>query len=212
MIAGEPRRADDLARWDRRYLTRERAEPAGASASFPEPPAALRRLATLLPERGRAVDLAGGDGGGARFLARRGLEPIVVDGSSVALERATAFAASDGFELGTRQVDLARTRLATVLEVVGQPTPSVITCFNYLDRSLLASIAGDLPSGTRFIVAVATTTNLERNRRPPERFLLRPGELPALVVGPGPSPVRVLHRREGWADGRHLAELAVEAR
>jgi hypothetical protein len=62
------------------------------------------------------------------------------------------------------------------------------------------------------VAAVATTTNLERHRRPPARFLLDPGELARLVVGDRASRLRVHHRREGWADDRHRAEIAVEAR
>lgn len=201
----------DRARWNRRYWLKERSEPAKASTGPPDPPSALLRLASLLPTEGRAVDLAGGDGGGGLFLARRGLSTTVVDVSSVALARASVFAEADGAALEAVEVDLGGADLGAVLDAVAGPPPAIITCFNYLDRAILSSVGAHLPTGARFMVAIATTTNLECNRRPPERFLLEPGELGSLV-GIDRSSLQVLHRREGWADGRHLAELVVRAR
>lgn len=200
------------ARWDDRYRAKTDAEAGVSHRSIPDPPPALIRLASLIPTSGRALDLAGGDGGGALFLGRRGLEPTVVDVSPVALDRAVSFAAAEDLPLATIQADLGRVPLTDLLDVVGWPTPTVITCCNYLHRPLLASVAGGLPSGARFVVAIATSTNLERHARPSARFLLEPGELVSLVVGQAPSRLRILHRREGWSPEGHRAELVVEAR
>lgn len=205
----EPR--DDQARWDARYRAREATAPA-AGQDPPGPPDALLRLSSLLPARGRVIDLAGGDGGGALFLAARGLGVTVADVSPVALARAEGFARVAQVELDTAAVDLTGIGLGRALADIGGVTPAAITCWNYLSRPLLASVADELPSGCRFLVGVATTTNLERNERPSARFLLEPGELTELVVGAVPTRLRVLHRREGWAADRHRAELVVEAR
>lgn len=210
--AEDPGDSTDRDRWDARYRARDRAEPAGGPGPSPHPPSALFRLAALLPDRGRAIDLAGGDGGGGLFLARRGLDAVVVDGSTAALDRARAFAAADGIPLTTMAMDLDGVALSMVLSAVGPPAPSIVTCCNFLDRRLLASVADGLPSGARFLAAIATTTNLERHPRPSRRFLLEPGQLASLVLGSSSERLRVLHRREGWAEDRHLAELVVEAR
>ncbi len=202
---------DDRRRWNDRY----RARAASDTGSGAERAGPLARLLSVLPTEGRAIDLAGGDGGVARFLAARGLSATVVDVSDVALERAAASATAADLDVTTHRLDLAGRSLGqvlgAVLGAVGPPAPTVVTCFNYLDRALLASVADGLPTGCRFLTAVATTTNLERNDRPGPRFLLDPGELVELVAG-GADRLRILHRREGWADGRHRSELAVVAR
>ena len=166
----------------------------------------------MIPPGGRVVDLAGGDGGGALFLADRGLDACLVDVADVALERAAVFARRRELSLRTLRADLADRPLGWVLDQLGPPAPALVTCWNYLDRTLLRSVADDLPGGARFAVAIATTTNRQRHERPPARFLLDPGELATLVVPDDRSRLRVLHRREGWADDRHVAELVVEAR
>lgn len=203
---------DDRQRWNERYEARDRTAPADRAAGpEPSPPTPLLRMVSLLPIAGRAVDLAGGDGGAGLLLAGRGLPTTVVDVSDVGLRRADGFARRHGLDLGTLRFDLRGHRLGEVLAAVGGPAPAVVTCFNFLDRTLLASVATDLPSGCRFLAAIATVTNLERHERPPARFLLERGELESLVLGDGARPLRVLHRREGWADDRHRAEIAVEA-
>lgn len=201
----------DRRRWNERYRVREVANPAGPVGSEPNPPRPLERMASLLPPAGVAVDLAGGDGGAALFLGGRGLEPTLVDVSDVALARAESLARSHHLSLRTVRHDLAGRPLGQILTRLGGSSPAIVTCFNYLDRVLLGSIPTELPVGCRFMAAVATTTNLERHPNPSARFLLDPGELADLVVGVG-SRLSVLHRREGWADDRHRAEIVVEAR
>ncbi|MEL6984394.1 MAG: hypothetical protein AAFO29_18345, partial [Actinomycetota bacterium] len=175
---------DDRAHWDARYRARDQAEPAAEDP--PGPPDALQRLASLLPATGRVVDLAGGDGGGGLFLARRGLEVTIGDISEVALRRAAGFAERSELALETASIDLAGIGLRDAIVAAGvlTPAPAAVTCWSYLSRPLLSSVADELPSGCRFLTAIATTTNLERNARPPARFLLAAGELAELVVGP----------------------------
>lgn len=197
----------DRDRWNDRYREREAEDPSAEVG----PPAPLPRLATMLPPGGTAVDLAGGDGGGAIFLAEHGFDTTLVDVAEVALERAARRAEHLNLALRTERMDLAGLRLGQVLDRLGPPPPDVVTCFHHLQRPLLASVAQDLPPGSLFLAAIATRTNLERHDRPPARFLLKPGELFELVAGDG-SALQVLHRREGWADDRHRAEIAVRRR
>ncbi|MEM9562534.1 MAG: class I SAM-dependent methyltransferase [Actinomycetota bacterium] len=206
------RSGDRAERWNERYRDRERAEPAATTEAVPGPSGAMVRLSSTLPTAGVAIDLAGGDGGDAIALADWGLDAVLVDWSRAALDRATTFAARLDRPLTTVRLDLAGRRLADVLAAIGEPRPAVVTCVNYLDRDLLASVAADLPPGGRFLASIATTTNLERNQRPPAPFLLGRGELFDLVTASRPDRLRVLHRRQGWCDDRHHAEVAVEAR
>lgn len=205
---------DDASRWNARYRAQE--TPASPDARVPSPavPQALIRAAPYLPVDGTAIDLAGGNGGGALWMAERGLNAVLVEVSEVAIAQASALAASRSLALQATEMDLAGADLGSVLERVASTTDSfppvtVISCFHYLERSLLASVNHGLPPGAVFTAAIATTTNLERNQRPSARFLLEPGELLNLVVGD--SSLEVLRHREGWNEsGQHEAELTIK--
>lgn len=92
----------DRDRWNARYAD-------GAYESRRHPSPYLEQNAHLLPENGRALDLACGAGRNAIYLANRGFSVDAVDISRVALERGRADAAElpirwiecdldDGFE------------------------------------------------------------------------------------------------------------------
>jgi SAM-dependent methyltransferase len=208
--------SEDLSRWNDRYrLLADDADDAGRPVDSP-PPSALLRLDHLLPRTGTAVDLAGGIGSAALYLAARGMDAVLVDISDVALALARRRAADLGLHISALQNDLAGSDLAAVMAGVGDDHPgagvALISCFHYLERSLLASVAAGLPAGAMFVAAIATVTNLERNPRPPERFLLQPGELRALVLGDGPDRegLELVHYSEGWhSSDHHEAELVV---
>lgn len=195
----------DRDRWNDRYL---------AQTELAGPPFALEPVAHLLPAEGLAIDLAGGDGAGAQYLAERGLSPVLVEVSDVALRQAMGRTFPDGGQLETVNLDLSQSSLAEVLAVAAQGRPvAVVICLHYLQPGLLVSVASDLPAGATFVCAIATTTNLERNERPSRRFLLEPGELRRLVLGEGepPSDVQVLLSREAWNDrNQHEAVLVIQ--
>jgi hypothetical protein len=176
----------------------------------------------LLPDHGMAVDLAGGDGGAALELAGRGNQAALVEVSDVAIERAEAAAGRRPGSAAGRftgvNFDLADRTLGHALAAVAaagagpdsksSAAVTVVTCFHYLNRTILRSVAADLPPGAVFAAAIATTTNLERHPRPSARFLLDPGELRELVIGR--SDLEVVHWAEGWVrTGHHEAELVV---
>src|SRR5689334_20619235 len=170
---------DDRARWNARY--RE-----GAKDHEPSP--FLEGLDALLPRRGRALDVAGGAGRNALWLARRGLAATLADVSDVALATAARAAAEAGLPLATAQVDLERA-----------PLPAgpwdVVTVFYFLQRSLFPAIAGALAPGGLLVVAHPTRSNLMRHPRPGADHLLLDGELPGLVAG-----LEVVSYEEGWCD------------
>lgn len=209
----------DRARWNARYK--------GVTPHV-RPPEALRRLAEFLPDAGLAIDLAGGTGGGALFMAARGLPSVVVDVSDVAISQAGQQAARAAAPVSSLRLDIAEATMADLLSdpalttLIGDQAVAgsgaevgagvgIVTCFHYLQKRLLRSVADGLPPGARFMAAIATTINLERNERPSARFLLKPGELRRLVAPDGEDRLTVLHDEEGWHDGdHHEAELVVE--
>jgi len=177
----------DREKWNARY----RAEEA------PSPPSPfLTSLAPLLPRRGRALDVAGGTGRHALWLARRGLETTLADVSDVALEKAAAAARREGLTLATLAIDLQATPLP--------PGPwDVIVCRYFLHRPLFAGFPAALAPGGWLVVTHATHSNLQRHDRPGPEYLLDDGELPALIRG-----LTVIRSEEGWVEsGRHEARL-----
>lgn len=155
----------------------------------------LGRSLHHFPRAGRAMDVAGGAGRAAVILGARGLTVTLVDISEVALAMAIEHGQRSRVELQTLHLDLAV-----------DPLPAgpwdLITCFNYLDRALFPVMIESLAPGGQLAVSLATRTNLERNKRPPSRFLLDDGELPSLL-----SPLSVVFYTEGWnTEGRHMAD------
>jgi SAM-dependent methyltransferase len=175
----------DRERWNERY--REPAPPAAPSPF-------LLAVEPLLPRCGRALDVAGGSGRHALWLARRGLEVTLADVSDVALARAAEEARREGLPLATVQVDLE-----------AAPLPAgpweLVVCTYFLHRPLFAAVEAALAPGGLLVVAHATRTNLERHARPGPSHVLEDGELPGLL-----GALEVLRYEEGWLDaGRHEA-------
>jgi tellurite methyltransferase len=179
----------DREKWDAKYAT--------FSGIPTEPSAVLIGLAAFLPISGRALDVAGGAGRNARWLAARGLEVTMWDVSAVGLALARERAQAANLRLETVEIDLE----ATEQLPPGQFDLVVSVC--YLYRPLLARLPSVLKPGGTLIVIQPTLRNLERNDKPPAPYLLAEGELPRLAPG-----LEVVHYEESWlADGRHDAVL-----
>ena len=179
---------EDRFKWDERY--RE-----GTHVPL-EPAPFLLSLDDVLPRNGRALDVAGGAGRHALWLAARGLDVTLLDVSEVGLQKAQAKAAAAGLPLRT---------LARDLEAEGLPEGpwDLIVSFYYLQRSLLAQFPRVLAPGGLLVYAHPTRSNLDRNERPPADYLLEDGELPSLI-----QELEVLRYEEGWFDeGRHEARV-----
>ena len=171
-----------LERWDARHATGEGPD---EPSSF-----VVVELAPLLNEPGRAIDVAGGRGRHARWLADRGWNVTLVDFSPVALEA-----------VGDERVGLVEADLQASLFPEGPW--DLVLIVHYLDRALYPTIRTQLAPGGLLAVAVATERNLERHDRPSLPYVLAPGEAPALVEG-----MRIVHYAEGWSvEDRHEARL-----
>ncbi len=180
----------DAEHWDVRWAE---AGPPG------EPEPWLVRAAHRLPTSGRAVDLAGGQGRNALWLAARGLDVTVVDVSAVGLERARAAAAARGLALSTLQRDLPTEG--------APPGPwDLAVIVRYLDRELLAGLPAVLADGGLVAFSQPTVVNLERHEHPREEFLLAEGEMASLVERI--EGLEVVELFEGWTpEGTHEAQL-----
>lgn len=179
---------DATARWNRRYL--------GGDAPR-EPAEAVVELLEDLPP-GRALDVAGGAGRHAIWLAQRGWDVLLVDAAEIGLRLAGERAHAAGATLKVLQRNLMAEPLPT-----GRFDLVVVVAF--LDRDVLDAVPDALVPGGRLVFVQPTTTNLERHDRPPRRFLLEPGEMARIGDRLG---LEVEVCDEGWwPDGRHQARL-----
>jgi SAM-dependent methyltransferase len=188
--------SEDQNRWDEKY--RERPfNPGQGPAPF------LKQHLTLLP-RGKALDLAAGEGRNAVFLAEHGFEVEAVDISRVALVRAKKLAGFRGVKIKTVWSDLKEYRIPP-------GHFDLIIDFDYLDRSLIPSIKRGLKRGGLVIFETYTTSQKSRGTGGPENpeYLLKPNELLRLFKG-----LRVLFYREGifpqGRAGKAIASLIAE--
>jgi SAM-dependent methyltransferase len=182
----------DQERWNARYA--EKAVP-GTPSPY------LGDLDDLIPRHGRALDVAGGAGRNAIWLARRGLLTTLLDVSDVALGQAAGVARVAGLQLSTVRLDLEASPLPT-------GPWDLILCTYFLQRSLFPAFAEALAPGGLLVFAHATRKNLERHPRPGPSHLLEEGELPGLLGG-----LEILRFEEGWLEGgRHEARAVARRR
>ena len=178
----------DRDKWNAKYKQAESAPT--------EPSILLKSLEGILPRRGRALDVAGGAGRHAIWLAKRGLDVTLADISAV------------GLEIARRRSHLAGTSIDTCeIDFTVDPFPAgpwdLIVSFHYLWRPLFDVFPNVLAAGGILVFVQPTRSNLQRNEKPPEGFLLEDGELPTLVTG-----LSIIRHEEGWlAEGRHDALL-----
>lgn len=182
----------DRQRWNGRY--RESPGTRGPSGF-------LRSLAERLPREGRALEVAGGTGQDAVWLARRGLDVTLLEVSDVALERSAEAAREAGVSLRLMRWDAETEPLP--------PGPyALVLCLNFLHRPLFAAWREVLAPGGRLVYAQPTRANLQRHAHPSARFLLEEGELPRLLEG-----WELLEYTEGWTEeGRHEARVVATPR
>lgn len=182
---------DPKSHWNSRY-----ADGPGISSVAPF----MDVVQPYLPASGTAVDLAGGSGRNAIWLAQQGLATTLIDVSDVALDHARTAAEAGGVELELVTHDLEG-------EGIPQRSWDVALIHLFLDREVLGAVASHLNPGGLVLFMQPTVTNLQRHEHPSERFLLQDGELAQwLAAQPLLEEVQLT---EGWveATGRHEAQL-----
>ena len=182
------------SRWDSRY----RENPVLKDPSF-----FLCEHYKHFPPAGTVVDVAGGNGQNAIWLANHGFSTTLLDVSSVALTQAQEPAKKEKVSIECQQHDLETQSMPK-----GRKWDGVFLQL-FLDRALVRTIPESLNFGGLFLFAHPTQTNLEKHEHPSERFLLEDGEIHTLVDQL--QSMRIIHIDEAWrSSGRHEAWLIAQ--
>ncbi|WP_139349763.1 class I SAM-dependent methyltransferase [Thioalkalivibrio denitrificans] len=186
-------------KWDTRYRD--------ADVSEARPCRVLAEFAHLLPERGRALDLAAGLGGNAKLLAEAGLDTEAWDISPVAVEKLNEYARTRGLPLE-----------AVVRDVENAPPVEhsfdVIVVSRFLERPLVPALIGALRPGGLVFYETFTREKVDETGPSNPDFRLAPNELLTLF-----SPLRLVAYREegvigdtgrGWRNEAMLIGMKVD--
>jgi tellurite methyltransferase len=184
-------RQDDRARWDQRY--RE-----GSHASLEPDPFLLRAasefIEPLFPHAGTALDIAGGVGRHAIWLAERGWQVTILDFSEAALAQAQANAAKHRDKIEFQLTDLTRFQASSTYDLV--------LAFFYLEREIFPALLASLRPGGLLVYKTYTRLQPKFGGGPTHpMYLLEENEL--LRAFPGLS---ILYYQETVRD-RGVAEL-----
>ena len=158
LISAAPR---DQSRWDRKYATEE-------FLFGTQPIRFLAKNVHLLP-KGRALDLAMGEGRNGVYLATQGFDVVGLDISPTGLNKAHLLAKHNNVEIETRVVDLENHQLE-------KNAYDVVLCTYYLQRNLFDQIKNALKPGG---MALIETYNIDylRYANFSRKYLLEPNEL-----------------------------------
>jgi 2-polyprenyl-3-methyl-5-hydroxy-6-metoxy-1,4-benzoquinol methylase len=149
-------------RWNARYASR-------VNTHEEEPHPFLREHLALLP-RGRALELAMGEGHNAIFLARQGFSVTGLDVSDIAVERSLRMSQVAGVAIEVHCTDLRTTTLPA-------DTYDVVVCFYYLQRDLFPQVVNTLRTGGIVIYETFTGEQARYGHPTNPDYLLRPNEL-----------------------------------
>jgi tellurite methyltransferase len=179
----------DREKWDEKYRQ--------GSHSSDQPSQIVTDLAPILlpgTSQKRALDVAGGAGRHAIWLAQQGWDATLADISRIAISKAVQRATTLAVSLTTLEIDLEETSFPA------GPWDLIID-FHYLSRSLIPRMIANLSVGGLFVMVQPTKRNLERHPKPSIEYLLEEGELPKLLAG-----LQVIRYEEGWlTEDRHEA-------
>jgi SAM-dependent methyltransferase len=179
----------DRARWNERYAREGLVMGAG-----PKP--VIRELGHLLPQSGRALDIACGEGQLALWLAGRGLQVTAVDIAAVGLEKLRRQAKA--LELEDRVVAV-ETDLDDGLPDL-QAGLDLVTCIDFYSPPLMAAARELLaPAGLLLVQVVLQPPGGDSPRRAARNEAL------GFAAGLG-----IHFYREGIINGRELAQLLAQ--
>jgi tellurite methyltransferase len=169
----------DQKRWDERFGKREFAFGKEANPF-------LKRHITLLP-KGRALDIATGEGRNAVFMALHGFDVDAVDISKMGLRKVQRLAKETGVKIHTFHADLDTYQIK-------KGHYDLIANFYYLKRSLIPKIKKGLKKGGKVIFETYILEHRSLGTGGPKQseYFLRPNELLKLFDG-----FRIVRYREG---------------
>ncbi|KAB2832130.1 MAG: class I SAM-dependent methyltransferase [Candidatus Brocadia sp.] len=150
-----------------------------------EPVEFLREHIDIL-SKGKALDIAMGEGRNAVFLAKHGFEVDGCDISEAAIKKARELARENSVTIHAFVADLETYQLPT-------DTYDVIACFYYLQRDLVPQMKAALKPGGVIIYETYTIENWERGFEGPKNkdYLLQSNELLNLF-----KDLKILYYRE----------------
>ncbi|MFT4578330.1 MAG: tellurite methyltransferase [Nitrospinales bacterium] len=123
----------DKKKWDAKYSDDGRI-------SSKAPSEWLTTHTGLLSGKGKALDIAAGEGRNSVFAASMGYEVVCMDISEVALSKAHALAREKNVKITTLSADLDNSSLP-------KNEYDLIICFNFLERNLFPEIQNTLKAG-----------------------------------------------------------------
>ena len=153
--------SDDQSRWDKKYNFEE-------FIYGTEPITFLKNNINLLP-RGKALDLAMGEGRNGVYLATQGFDVLGLDISPIGLNKAHQLAKHHNVTIQTRVVDLENYQLE-------KNSYDVIVCTYYMQRDLFDQIKGSLKPGGMALIETFNTDYLKYSRFK-KKYLLKHNEL-----------------------------------
>jgi len=151
----------DKERWDQKYSTE-------AYIFGKDPVPFLRQNVHLLP-KGRALDIAIGEGRNGVFLATQGFEVVGLDISEKGLAKAHQLAKQNGVTIETRVVDLENYQLE-------KNAYDVILLMYYMQRDLWPQINDALKPGGMAMIETYNVDHLKHQKFNP-KWLLKTNEL-----------------------------------
>jgi len=169
----------DQKRWDERFGKK-------GFALGKEPNPFLKKVIHLLP-KGRALDIAAGEGRNAIFLAQHGFEVDAVDISERGLKKAKKLARGKGVKINTFLVDLDQYH-------VEKERYDLIANFYFLKRRLIPRIKKGIKKGGKVIFETYLLEHRTLGTEGPKqaKYFLKPNELLRLF-----KDFRILFYREG---------------
>lgn len=141
----------------------------------------------VILQKGKALDLAAGEGRNAIFLAQHGFDVDAVDISEIGLRKAQKLAKEMGVKIHTLLADLDTYQIR-------KQQYDLITNFYFLNRNLVPKIKRGLKKGGMVIFETYLLEHRKLRTGGPKdpRYFLRPNELLQLF-----KEFRILFYREG---------------
>lgn len=187
----------DSDRWNSKYLaSAESATPDGPDEFLTR--AFSQYVLPVFPRGGSALDLAGGAGRNAIWLAKQGWEVTLIDISDIGIERARQRAGPLGSHIHFVVDDLIHFKASQIRF-------DLVIVFFFLERNIFAEIIKSLRPGGLLIYKTRTSENLREGKRTINpAYLLKAGELPRLA-----KELTILHHHEDCG-GEAVAELVAK--